>query len=109
IWQHFMQTGETYVDDKKNDHKAVGEIIDSPTNGLPQLKVYPDGPFQGAFNLLDVGPPSNNTPAFRNWIDNGETSNDIKYLLDNSLLPVSMQGPKSWKDGPGLSDTLIAN
>src|SRR5207253_2286476 len=78
-------------------------------NGSPQLQVYPTGPYQGDFALVDVGPPSNSAPAFRNWIDNGETPNDISYLLNHNLLPVSLSGPKDWKDGPGLTDTLLAN
>src|SRR5438105_4916288 len=60
----------------------------------------------GNFGLLDVGPPANNVPAFRNWIDDGQTPNYISYLLNSNLLPVSMQSPKSWKCGPGLKSTL---
>jgi hypothetical protein len=77
------------------------------TNGSPELQVYP---FQtntpGSFGLIDVGPPSNNVPAFRNWIDDGQTPNDINYLLNNNMLPVSFNSPKNWKVGPGLKDTL---
>ena len=59
-------------------------------NGNPQLQVYPFGTnTPGSFGLLDIGVPSNNAPAFRNWIDDGSTPNDISYLLDNNLLPVS--------------------
>src|SRR5205814_6181804 len=45
-------------------------------------------------------------PAFRKWIDNGETPNDINYLLNNNLLPVSTGNPHQWKAGPGLKSTL---
>src|SRR5207245_2454966 len=79
-------------------------------NGSPELHVYPypdNAP--GNFGLVDVGPPQNNVPAFRNWIDDGETPNDIIYLLQNNLLPVSLQAPQSWKVGPGLKSTLLAN
>jgi hypothetical protein len=55
---------------------------------------------------MDVGPPQNNVPAFRNWIDFGDTPNDINYLRNNGLLPVSISLPKSWKVGPGLKSTL---
>jgi hypothetical protein len=34
------------------------------------------------------------------------TPNDISYLLNNGLLPVSMQDPQWWKRGPGLKSTL---
>ena len=60
----------------------------------------------GSFGLLDVGPPRNDVPAFQKWVDDGETPNDIKYLLNQDLLPVSFDSPKSWKCGPGLKDTL---
>jgi hypothetical protein len=63
-----------------------------------------------------LGPPQNNVPAFRNWIDDGQTPNDISYLINNNMVRVSMPGPstgasalpdpKNWKDGPGLKDTL---
>ncbi len=79
-------------------------------NGQPQLKVYPDfKDAPGAFGLLDVGVPSNNAPAFRSWINNGQTPNDISYLLTNNLLPVTLIAPKQWKCGPGLKSTLLTN
>jgi Flp pilus assembly protein TadG len=79
-------------------------------NGQAQLQVYPyPGNAPGSFGLIDVGPPSNYTPAFRNWIDDGETPNDIKYLVNNNLVPVSMQAPQPWKVGPGLTSTLLDN
>jgi hypothetical protein len=48
-------------------------------------------------------------PAFQGWIDNGETPNDISYLLNNKLLPVSMDAPEPWKVGPGLKSTLVSD
>jgi hypothetical protein len=93
---------------------ATGQSPDGNTyygsNGLPQLQVYPDpGNAPGQFGLLDVGPPQNNVPAFRNWIDDGETPNDIIYLQNNNLLPVSPDSPKAWKGGPGLKSTLVSD
>jgi hypothetical protein len=80
------------------------------SNGNPQLQVYINGTnTPGSFGLLDVGVPSNNTPAFRNWIDSGSTPNDISYLLSNNLLPVSPIAPQQWKCGPGLKSTLLSN
>jgi hypothetical protein len=79
-------------------------------DGNPELQVYPyPGNAPGSFGLLDVGPPQNNVPAFRTWIDDGETPNDINYLVNNNLVPVSMSSPKSWKCGPGLKSTLQSN
>jgi hypothetical protein len=87
------------------------------SNGNPELFIFPNGPWAlnplntpGSFGLMDVGPPANNVPAFRQWINNGQTPNDINYLLTNALLPVSMPGgpysPQPWKTGPGLNSTL---
>src|SRR5262249_51357438 len=69
---------------------------------------YPDSA-PGNFGLVDVGPPQNNAPAFRNWIDFGETPNDISYLLSNNMLPVSIQAPQNWKAEPGLKDALLTS
>jgi Flp pilus assembly protein TadG len=82
-----------------------------PDNGLPQLVVYPNNTTNtpGNFGLIDLGPPATNTPAFRNWIDDGVTANDISYLDSNSLLPVSLSSPKNWTVGPGIKDTLVTN
>jgi Flp pilus assembly protein TadG len=97
IWDQFYASGLS----------PDGTIHLNDTNGYPELKVYP---FQtntpGSFGLIDVGLPSNNIPAFRNWIDDGQTPNDVTYLLNNNMLPVSFSSPKSWKVGPGLKDSL---
>jgi Flp pilus assembly protein TadG len=110
IWNYFNSS---------NGKSPDGTVHLAP-NGLPQLFIYPLGPWAlnatntpGSFGLIDVGPPQNNVPAFRSWIDNGQTPNDIYYLLSNSLLPVSLpsgpDGPKNWKVGPGLKSTLQSN
>jgi hypothetical protein len=84
--------------------------VTTGSNGNPQLQVYINGTnTPGSFGLLDIGVPSNNTPAFRNWIDSGSTPNDISYLLSNNLLPVSPISPEPWKCGPGLKSTLLSN
>jgi hypothetical protein len=94
---------------------------DSLGNGRPQLMVYPyyttpkGNNSSGSFGLVDVGPPQNNAPAFKNWITTGETPNDIQYLIDHNLIPVSLDtsngqpGPQDWKVGPGLKGTLITD
>jgi hypothetical protein len=63
----------------------------------------------GSFGLIDVGVPSNGSPAFRSWIDYGQTPNDISYLVNNGLVPVSPAAPQPWKVGPGLKSTLLSN
>lgn len=82
----------------------------SGSNGLPQVQIYPyPGNAPGSFGLLDVGMPANNTPAFRSWIDSGQTPNDINYLVSNNLVPVSLTAPEQWKCGPGMKSTLVSN
>jgi Flp pilus assembly protein TadG len=107
IWKNFYATG----------YSPDGQIH-TAANGLPELFVYPLGPqavfsqptnTPGSFGLVDVGPPQNNVPAFRAWIDDGQTPNDINYLINNNLVPVTVSSPKSWKVGPGLKSTLQQN
>jgi hypothetical protein len=100
VWDQFYANGQS----------PDGTIHVNATNGWPELHVYPNpGNAPGNFGLLDIGPPSNYIPAFRNWIDDGATPNDISYLLNNGLVPVSMQDPQWWKCGPGLKSTLTPN
>ena len=110
IWNNFYNSGGNSPDGTK--HLAA--------NGQPQLFIYPNGPWAldptgngGSFGLVDTGVPANNVPAFRLWIDDGQTPNDINYLLKNNLLPVYMpgtqSGPQPWKCGPGLKSTLQGN
>jgi hypothetical protein len=99
VWNTFYTTG-----------KSPDGTIHYGQNGIPQLHVYPwDTNTPGSFALVDVGPPANDVPAFRNWILNGDTPNDISYLLNNNLLPVSPDSPKNWKVGPGMNSTLQTN
>ncbi len=100
VWKTFYQTG--------NSPDGTQHL--NASNGMPELHVYPcPGNAPGNFALLDVGPPANNTPAFRSWIDDGQTPNDIQYLLNNHLLPVSPAADTWWKGGPGLKSTLVTN
>jgi len=100
VWDQFYKTGMS----------PDGTIHVNATNGYPELKIYPSPDnAPGNFGLIDVGPPQNNVPAFRSWIDDGETPNDISYLINNNLLPVSMASPQNWKAGPGLKSTLLTN
>jgi hypothetical protein len=86
IWKKFYATG---LSPDGQIHLAA--------DGSPQLYVYGLGPWDsagstntpGSFGLIDVGPAATNSPAFRSWIDNGQTPNDINYLLNNGMLPPS--------------------
>ena len=102
VWTQFMNANWS-------SPWLTGAVSNGP-NSNPQLKVYPFSTnTPGSFGLLDTGIPSNNSPAFRNWIDNGSTPNDISYLLTNALLPVSPSAPEPWKCGPGITSTLLSN
>jgi Flp pilus assembly protein TadG len=96
-WTNFYSTG-----------MSPDGTIHLDANGLPQLQIYPIATnTPGNFGLLDVGPPSTNAPAFRDWINDGETPNDISYLLNNNQLPVTQASPKQWTVGPGIKSTLL--
>jgi Flp pilus assembly protein TadG len=117
MWQTFASTGQS-PDGIIHYNQSIANSLG---NGKPELFVYPyyttpsGNNAAGSFGLVDVGLPSNDSPAFRNWINTGQTPNDIQYMLDNSLLPVSLDttngdpGPKNWKVGPGLKSTLLTN
>jgi Flp pilus assembly protein TadG len=99
IWKQFLLNGT-----------SGDGTVHYDDNGVAQLFVYPNpGNAPGSFGLIDVGLPANNVPAFREWIDDGQTPNDIQYLLDNNMLPVSTTNGKWWKCGPGMKSTLVDN
>jgi hypothetical protein len=100
IWKTFYTTG---LSPDGTMHVAA--------NGSPQLQVYPCDATNTppSFGLLDLGPPSKQTPAFQNWSNEGDTPNDINYLVNQSLVPVSTGNPKNWKCGPDLTGTLLNN
>lgn len=118
VWANFAKGNFTssWLTGTSNG-QTYNQVTTGP-NGLPQLKVYALPPYDpgasgsntpGNFGLLDLGPPATNSPAFRAWIDNGPTPNDINYLLTNNLLPVSPSAPQSWTVGTGLKSTLLSN
>jgi Flp pilus assembly protein TadG len=104
-----MNVWTNYANSNWSSPYLSGSVTTGP-NGLPQLQVYPTGTnTPGSFGLVDTGTPSNSTPAFESWIDNGSTPNDINYLNSNNLLPVSPSAPKAWKAGPGLKSALLSS
>jgi Flp pilus assembly protein TadG len=100
IWTTFYATG---LSPDGTMHVAA--------NGYPQLQVYPCATQNTppSFGLLDLGPATNQKPAFRAWIDDGDTPNDISYLVNNGLVPVSVASPKNWKCGPSMQNTMLSN
>jgi Flp pilus assembly protein TadG len=99
IWQTFYQTGQ-----------SPDGLWHAGPNGAWQIQIYPvPKSASGNFSLLAIGPPVNDSPSFRQWIDNGMTPSDIQYQIDHGMVPVSPSAPKSWNGGPGMTDTLVAN
>lgn len=112
MWEPFASGNFTFTNGSFSSSSSYlsSSNVTIGSNGLAQLKVYPTPTnTPGSFGLIDIGVPSNSTPAFRSWIDSGETPNDITYLLNNNLLPVSPSAPAPWKVGPGLKSTLLSN
>ena len=100
IWNQFLQDGTS--------PSANNQVLTGP-NGAPELQVYPDAPQFGKFGLASIGPPANNAPTYRTWIDTGASSTDVQYLDTNGLLPVSPTTPQYWHAGPGIKSTLQTN
>ena len=96
VWKAFFTTGQ-----------SSDGVVHTDASGTPQIQVYPS-PQQapGNFGLLCIGPWTNATPDYRNWIQNGPNASDLQSLIDSARFPVSEQTPKAWKGSPGLRDTL---
>lgn len=94
-----------------NQFLATGTSADGTTNvdgnNMPMLKIYPapqNSP--GNFGLLCIGPWTNATPVYENWILNGPSATDLQTLVGNEQFPVSLSTPKPWKGSPGLRTAL---
>jgi len=60
----------------------------------------------GNFGLLCIGPWTNATPDYSNWVLNGPSASDLQCLINAGSFPVSQSSPKPWKGSPGLRSTL---
>lgn len=93
-WNAFMATGQ-----------SPNGTIQSGPNNAPQMQVYPSPKnAPGNFGLVSTGPPSQNTPTFADWVDNGPSSSDLAYLMGNGM--PSASSPTPWQAGPGLKSVL---
>lgn len=97
IWSQFLQNGTS--------PSANNQVLTGP-NGKLELQVYPDSSQFGSFGLVSIGPPANNVPSYRSWIDNGASPSDLSYLNNNGFLPISQSSPQYWPAGPGMKSTL---
>ena len=95
-WNAFMASGVS----------PDGGVHDD-ANNTPQIKVYPSPKNSpGNFGLLCIGPWTNATPDYEDWILNGPSAADLQTLIDEGLFPVSQAAPQPWKGSPGLRSTL---
>ena len=95
-WNTFFTTGN-----------SPDGTVHTDSTGTPTIQIYPspkESP--GNFGLLCIGPWTNADPDYKNWILNGPSSSDLKYLADNGFFPVSLTSPKAWKGTPGLRSSL---
>ncbi|MCX7408563.1 MAG: pilus assembly protein TadG-related protein [Planctomycetales bacterium] len=96
VWNQFFTTG-----------KSADGVVYTDAAGSPQIQVYPSPQnAPGNFGLLCLGPDTNATPSYSNWILNGPCDSDLQNLIDRGRFPVSESAPKAWKGTPGLRNTL---
>ena len=96
VWNQFFTTGE-----------SADGVVHTDAAGSPQIQVYPSPQnAPGNFGLLCLGPDTNATPSYSNWILNGPCDSDLQNLIDRGRFPVSEPAPKAWKGTPGLHNTL---
>lgn len=96
VWNQFFTTG-----------KSADGVVHTDAAGSPQIQVYPSPQnAPGNFGLLCLGPDSNATPVYSNWILNGPSDGDLQNLIGRARFPVSEPAPKAWKGTPGLRNTL---
>lgn len=99
VWNQFLATGQ-----------SPDGTLSMDANGDPQLPVYPNqGDASGCFGLLHIGPPSNATGTFSDWIQNGPSPGDIQYLSNQGMLPATPSDPAEWQAGTGVRGALATD
>ncbi len=116
-WNSFIATGQspdgttsdTYSVTLPSSSTGAPGNVSSNADGIPEFNnTYPNNNSPGNFGLVDIGPPSNSTPTFRDWIDSGPTQADLSYFGSNGL-QATPSSPATLKGGPGLKSTLISD
>lgn len=114
MWSNFMTTGKSADGLVHDDYTAVrsSSAYPAPANvtlqsdGIPEFTdVYPDNTSPGNFGLIDIGPPSTNTPTFSSWVLYGPTPSDLQFF-GSSGLQASAASPATMTAGPGLKSPL---
>jgi Flp pilus assembly protein TadG len=98
VWNQFVAAGTSSSSDN---------YVTPGSDGNPQLHIYPVHSLYSGDGLVNIGPPSNDSPTYSVWIDNGPSSSDLGYLRDHGQLPVGLSDPQSWGSAPGMHSTLI--
>jgi hypothetical protein len=114
-WNNFLQTGQ---DPDGN--------VNTDSNGLPDLEVYPSVKFSGNFGLLGLDDSHVGASTINGWITNGFTQTDVQTLLsaqssdETPLVPLSSHnanilpsastdgmGSWNWQGEPGMKTTVL--
>jgi Flp pilus assembly protein TadG len=114
LWNNFLSTGKSpdgttsdsfTVTLPSGNNPAPGNVAHGG-DGIPEYNdVYPNKNSPGNFGLVDIGPPSNATPTFENWILHGPSPSDLNYFGSNGL-QATPSDPATLKGGPGLTSVL---
>jgi Flp pilus assembly protein TadG len=116
-WNAFLATGlspdgtrsDSYTVTLPTTANSAPGNVTSGADGTPEFNnLYPNNTSPGNFGLIDIGPPANDTPTFRTWIDNGPSAADLSYFGSDGL-QATPSAPATLKGGPGLKSTLVSN
>jgi Flp pilus assembly protein TadG len=114
LWNSFINTGKSPDGTTSDSYTATLPTANNPapgnvtsgSDGIPEFNaLYPNSNSPGNFGLVDIGPPSNATPTFENWILNGPSPTDLSSFGSNGL-QATPSAPATLKGGPGLKSVL---
>ena len=117
-WNQLMTSGTSQDGIKHDDYTVTFPTsslkppnnVTSGSDNVPEFTdAYGSKTLPGNFGLIDIGPDANDDPTFGTWIDQGPSSDDMKWLINNNRFPVSSLNPQQWKCGPGLKSNLVGN
>ncbi|MBI3839437.1 MAG: hypothetical protein HY288_16075, partial [Planctomycetia bacterium] len=110
FWNTFIATGISPSGTVSDSFTFTPpSTVSSGSDNVPELSdAYPNKISPGNFGLLDIGPPANDTPTFRDWIEYGPTPADLNYFGTNGL-QATPSSPATVKGGPGLKSTLVSD
>jgi Flp pilus assembly protein TadG len=117
LWNTFLTTGksadgavhDSYTATRPSSTTAAPNNVSSGGDHIPEFTdAYPNNNSPGNFGLVCIGTPSNDTPAFTNWIANGSSPSDMAYYGSDGI-QATASSPLTMKGGPGLKSTLVSD